>query len=179
MAIALPAAGRVLLSWGVAITQAVNDLLAADTLLAADRPTAQLRHGISVNIPPNQWTPLEYNQAHVDSHGGWNSAAPTRYTAQQPGWYLIAGACGWNPTATTGMRGVRWRTNGTTVLDVCEVLLPAAASVMVVPARTMLVALNPGEYIEMQVFQSATVPVATFGGFNTGGSMTIHWVRRR
>ncbi|MGH3373200.1 MAG: hypothetical protein ACRDP6_00530, partial [Actinoallomurus sp.] len=68
--------------------------------------------GGSQTIPTGAgtWTSINWTTSGktVDNYGGWNSATPSRYTAQRAGLYLVAGLASTpDPTTNSGYRAVR------------------------------------------------------------------------
>jgi hypothetical protein len=175
VAVAMPAPGRILLSWGTALTQAVNDLLAADILLAANRPTFHIRHGLSQNFGSGQWTWVDFNLVEIDSHGGYDAAHPARYTAKVRGWYRLSGGIGWWEQ-TGGYRGIRWHKNEN-ILDSGEASQPFINGQASMTARTTMVALNVGDWVALQAMQGSGQTRPSIGGGPHGASMTVEYVR--
>jgi len=65
-------------------------------------PAFKLITTSTVTIPNNTFTAVTWNDPVLDSYGGWNSGAPTRYTAQVAGYYFLAGNTGWAPAVDNG-----------------------------------------------------------------------------
>lgn len=149
----LPAGSRALAEdfspWATGINNALNP------------PVAELRQTVSVNVTSGGTGVLmTFTAEDIDTDGGHDNAVnPGRYTSQVWGYYRIGGAVSFASNAT-GRRGCWWRRNGT-VLDGSEVVMAAGNNIVTVPARSKILELDVGEYLELIAFQDSGSTLAT------------------
>lgn len=142
-------------------------------------PIARLRQTSAQSITNNAWQAVNFNAEDIDTDGGHDNATNnTRWTCPRTGWYWIGGGVGFSPN-TTGLRGVRWAVNGT-ALNGGESLNPTSTSGSVgsrIAARSMLVNLTAGQYLEMECFQNSGGALNASVGSSDQPSMDIMFVR--
>lgn len=113
-----------------------------------------------------------------DGVGGHSTTMnPSRYTARYPGIYRVSGGVSFAAN-TAGSRGCAWLRNGS-VIDGSDVMIPAVTSASTasrVPARSMLIRLQEGDYLELGAFHNAGSALDTVTG-SAASSMSIEWVR--
>lgn len=110
------------------------------------------------------FTAFTFGAEDIDSDNMHSTSVNTsRITAVHPGWYRYGGG-GSLATNATGLRGLFWFVNGS-VLNASGVLLPAVSGNSTrLAARSDLVYLNVGDYLELQTYQTSG------GSLNTGVS---------
>lgn len=138
-------------------------------------PTALLRQTSPQSIPNSVWTSINFDVEDVDSDvdlaGGHSTSVNTsRYTARYPGWYLVSGGITWS---TAGFRPTRWAVNGVALIGTSI----GDSSSQNVPARTHLVYLAAGHFVELQGFQNSGGALNTAAdGADNESTMTVKWV---
>src|SRR5687768_6467817 len=136
----------------------------------------RLRQTVSQNLTSGTAAALTFTTEDVDSTGMHSTVSNTsRATAVYPGWYWTGGGACVAANATNA-RATQWAVNGTN-LDGSDAQIQASASgVTCVPARSILVYLNVGDYLELKAFQnSGTSPLATGVTGSNQSSMDLHW----
>lgn len=167
-------------STGMSSTSQLNQL--GDALqFALNPPLCQARQTVAQSIPNSTTTVVTFDTEDVDkspggSGGHDNVTNNSRFTAEYAGWYMLSG--GWSIAASaTGIRSAAWRVNGTVVAGsgVMFTSVSAAASSRI-PARTIVVFLNIGDYVELEAFQSSGGPLNTQVLGSEQPNMTVRWV---
>lgn len=152
----------------------VRDVL----LFLIGKPIAGLRQTAAQSIPNTTFTPVTFGAEDIDSANGHDNVTNnSRYTAVYAGWHLVAGGCGFVANVT-GRRILAWYVNGSAV-NGGQLSYPAtAANDADYPARTMLVFLAIGDYVELNVYQESG------GALNTASvtatlqaHMAVSWQR--
>lgn len=141
------------------------------------RPVAQLIQVAAQNLAVfPTYTPITFTTEAVDTANGHdNTTNPSRYTAAYPGWYCVSGAVSFAGSAT-GRRWLNWRVNGTVVPGSQVVVAASIAADISVPARTCLVFLNAGDYVELACTQDSGGVLATYvGSAEARATATIVW----
>jgi hypothetical protein len=111
----------------------------------------------------------------MDGIGGHSTVTNTsRYTARYPGWYRCGGGVMFVPSAT-GRRGASWAVNGTLLNGVEAIWSAASANETGVPARSVLVFLNAGDFVELFGFQNAGAGLSTAVASSQQPSAAITW----
>lgn len=134
-------------------SDAINDLL--------QPPVANLRQIVAQGLTSGVAAPVTFTAEDFDSHGGHSNVTNTsRYTFQRDGRYRISGGVCFAANAT-GRRGGWWLLNGA-IINGSESIIPAHASTVDVPMRSILIDVIVGDYLEMAAFQdSGTSPLNT------------------
>lgn len=146
-----------------------------------NKPAARLRQTSGQTPADNTWTAITFEvedwDTDPDGIGGHSTVTNTsRYTARYPGLYRLAGATVWTSNST-GSRGARWAVNGST-LNGSEISIPTVSGgVAAVPARSMLVTLAEGDYVELEGRQTSGGSLATYVGALAQSSADIVWER--
>jgi len=144
--------------------------------VVAIAPIATLRQTSPQPILNGTSTPLEFDVADVDNAGGWDPAAPTRWTAPVAGYYQISGGATFELNAT-GARTLHLRVNGGDQ-DGTGVAVSGSAAVSTrMPTRTVQLFLEAGHFVQMVAFQSSGVTLDTQTTGNEQSTMEIRWVR--
>ncbi len=154
-------------------------LLASVSRFATNPPRAELRATVVQLINNGAATPINFDTADVDTDidgvGGHNPAVnPSRFTARYPGWYEVSGGVVF--AAAAANRRVTWfKVNGVDVSGT-EAVTPGSAAGSVGPAaRSKLVYLAIGDYVELVAYQDSggalNTAVVTFEQPN----MTVRW----
>jgi hypothetical protein len=146
-----------------------------------NKPAAELRATATQSIGTGSYTALLFGTEDLDDDpagtGAHSTSADTsRYTAVYPGWYLVSGTCGFAANSS-GLRGLRWAKNGSAINGGEVFYPPTASSTPIYPARTKLIFLNVGDYVELQVFQSSGGNLNTSASSTDQPSMTVAWQR--
>ena len=147
----------------------IAEISALQTAVAALTPVeAKLQRTTVQSIPNNSNTPVQWsNPALLDTHGGWSSGAPSRWTCPSgcAGWYDYNGILSFANNATS-TRAVHLLKNGSNV-DGTQVILNGSASSSVLSMFFAgKVQLAVGDYIEVNAFQLSG------GALNTGSGLT-------
>lgn len=101
------------------------------------------------------------------------SVVGSRLTVGAAGRYLAAGVVGWASNGT-GYRTARWLVNGAAAGYDTRVFPQAGQFAM--PAPTLLLALDAGDYVELQVTQSSGGSLNAAPDGNDGASASLAWV---
>lgn len=147
---------------------------------ALQAPTiARLRQTVAQSLTNTVWGAITFTTEDVDTAGAHDTVTnPSRWTCPASGWYWIGGGVGFAAN-TTGIRGVRFAINGTAV-NGSESLAGASPSGSVgnrQPARSMLIQLTAGQYLEMEAFQSSGGALNTSVASTEQPSLDIMFVR--
>lgn len=160
---------------GVVPVEKLQQLSAVETFLLSP-PIAVLLQSVAQSLTSATFTSLTLDVETVDSAGGHDTVTNTsRYTAVYPGWYEVGGGTGYAANVT-GRRGARWAVNGTAI-NGSGVLIPTNSSgTTQVPARTIQVYLNVGDYVELQGYQDSGGALNTAVSTDQQSCMSIRWV---
>lgn len=146
------------------------------------KPAAKLRQSVSQAFTTGVWAGLTFGVEDLDDDpdgvGAHSTSSNTaRYTARYSGWYLCGGGCSW-ANNTTNRRGIRWAVNGSSVLGT-EVLMQSTSgsNVNSTVAKTMLVRLDEGDYVELQAMQDSGGALGTTITVDNQPSASITWDR--
>lgn len=143
-------------------------------LFLLSKPIAHLRQTTSQSISNGVATALTFNTESVDSAGGHSTSSNTsRYTAVYPGWYRVSSAVAMVVQAT-GIYEVGWLINGTS-LDGATLAVTAASTLAGPAARTLLVYLGVGDYVELYVFQTSGGALGTYVATTHQPCMSLIW----
>lgn len=166
---------------GVVTTSEDNSFIRDPLLFLLNRPAAELRQTVVQSIPNVTWTSITFTTEDLDTDpagtGGHDNVTNTsRFTAVYAGWYRLSGGVEFAVNAT-GQRAAAWAVNGT-LLNAGRTLIGATAALgMGVPARTKLLFLNVGDYVELQVYQNSGGALNTAVVAEGAPSMTVVWER--
>lgn len=167
---------------GVVSTSSEMNTFVRDPLLFLfSKPAAELRQTVAQSIPNVTWTSITFDVEDLDSDpagtGGHSTSSNTsRYVAVYAGWYRVSGGVEFAINAT-GQRACAWAVNGTLVAASRTLISATAALGMGVPAKTKLVFLNIGDYVEMQVYQNSGGALNTAVVAEGAPSMSVVWER--
>ncbi len=142
-----------------------------------DRPYAFLRQTVAQNFSAATFTAVTFTTEDFDSVNGHNAVANTsRYTCQAgfDGVYRLAGQVDF-ATNTSGSRTSRWSKNGT-ALNAGQGPGFDAGATSLAAARTMLVRLAAGDYVELEGYQSSGATLATNVAGEFQSSMSVEWI---
>lgn len=167
------------------IAAATEDLgLAVETELQRieNPPVAHVRQSTLQTLTHNNWASLIFQQDDIDTHNGHLTGLTDnqrRYTCPT-GWggvYEFGGGVAFAANGT-GQRWCRWARNGTELNGSGANMDAAAAGQTLLVARTIQVALVPGDYVELQALQTSGINVDTYVGVGYAQStMTVKWLR--
>lgn len=134
-------------------------------------PIAELRQTGAQTLTTGVWTSLTFDAEVVDSAGGHSTSSNTsRYTAVIAGYYLLSGGAGFASNAT-GLRGVRWAKNGSSIDSSGTTEPTGSGNNMAYPARGILVQLSVGDYVELQAVQTTGGNLGTsVAGYEQSGA---------
>jgi hypothetical protein len=119
----------------------------------------------SIPTGAGTWTPINFSDSAgilADTYGGWSSSTPTRYTAQQAGWYWVSGTVCFASNAT-GNRGLRIAKNGGAVQGTGTLVGGAAsgqATAIATPVRKVYLN-GTGDYVEIHALQTSGAALST------------------
>lgn len=167
---------------GLATSSEMNSFVRDPVRFLLNKPAANVRQTTAqTGIVTAVFTSVTFTTEDLDSDpdavGGHDTGTNTsRFVAQYPGWYRVAGAVAWANNAT-GQRGTRWAVNGTALNASAILLATISGNVTVVPARTMLVSLGAFHYVELQGYQTSGGNLDMFVSAEYSSSMSVEWVR--
>lgn len=102
---------------------------------------------------------ISWNEIELDVDGGWDAGDPTRWTAQEAGWYMAQGATGFNAATGGSFREAVWYVNGALASRSRSGLYFATGSVpntaMAIPGRDFPRLMEAGDYIELIAAQNS------------------------
>jgi hypothetical protein len=167
------------------------DILDTNLKLVSDattltRPIAQLRNTTVTNIANNTANLVVVFQSEdFDTHNGHDPVTnPSRWTcpASQGGTYRVSGRVGWTAKASTGTTDIRAASlykNGAQINATSDQIraLDQATTQPVNLIVPTLIALVPGDYLELNAFQNSGAALDTFVGGGLSSMITIEWVR--
>lgn len=129
--------------------------------------TAKLRQTVAQTIANATWTALTFDVEDIDTHAG-HSGTSSRWTCPTGlgGTYELTGGVSWVPNAT-GQRWCRFYKNGVEIEGSGANIDANASQPTLTVARSTLVVLAPGDYVELYAFQSISPanPLATYVAF--------------
>lgn len=136
----------------------------------------RLRQTVSQNLTSGTAAVLTFDTEDVDSTGMHSTVSNTsRATAVYPGWYRTGGG-GCVAANGTNARTTIWSVNGTNVNGGDAQIQASSSGITAVTARSILVYLNVGDYLELKLFQnSGTTPLATGVAGSNQSSMDLTW----
>ncbi|WP_433537601.1 hypothetical protein ACQPZK_07600 [Micromonospora sp. CA-249363] len=143
-------------------------------------PLARLRQTVAQAIPNITATALTFTTEVVDNDidgvGGHSTTTnTTRWTARYPGWYRVSGGCAF-ANNSTGFRLLSWSVNGSIIPGVDVLLAAVSGNTTRIPARTAVIYLNEGDYLELKAYQSSGGSLNTAVGSDEQASMDVLWV---
>jgi hypothetical protein len=146
-----------------------------------NKPAAELRQTVAQSIPNGALTALTFTTEDLDddpagSGGHSTSVNTTRFTAVYAGWYLIGGVVAFTASAV-GTRATAWAVNGTNVNSSSVLVSASSAFGARIPAPSMRVFLNVGDYVELLAFQSTGGALNTEVAGEAASRMSIAWDR--
>lgn len=136
----------------------------------------RVRQTVSQNLTSGSAAAITFTTEDVDTTGMHSTVSNTsRATAVYPGWMRTGGAVCIGSNATNA-RVTQWAVNGTNLDGGDTQIMASSSGVTIVPARSMLVYLNVGDYLELKGFQnSGTSPLATGVSGSNQSSMDLTW----
>lgn len=165
---------------GVVTTSEDNTYIRDPIRFLLNRPRAELRQTVFQTLTTGVTAAVTFDVEDVDADpsgaGGHSTSANTsRYTAVYAGWYLCGGGVGFAANVT-GQRAAVWAVNGT-LLNGAQIMEQAtSASNNKVPARTKLILLNVGDYVELHALQTSGGNLNTDVTASGQSSMSVLWV---
>jgi hypothetical protein len=141
-------------------------------------PVCQARQTVSQSLATATWTSLLLDTEDLDSDGAHSTVTNTsRFTTQVAGTYLCAGGVG-HASNATGYRGACLAVNGTFVNGSVQFANAVNGQITGLATRTMLIALNAGDYLEVQGFQNTGGALGTAVTTQQQSHLTAHLVSR-
>ncbi|MFI6266164.1 hypothetical protein [Micromonospora sp. NPDC051006] len=142
-------------------------------------PRAKLRQAVAQTLTTGVLTALTFTAETVDTDldgiGGHSTSSNTsRYTARYPGWYQISGGCTFASSAT-GIRLLRWAVNGTNILGNDVLVGAVSGNTTRISARTELVPLDIGDYVELFAQHTAGANLNTNVSAEEQSTMNVIW----
>lgn len=131
-------------------------------------PVAQLRQTVAQSVATATYTSATFTTEDLDTLGGHSTSVNTSRWTCPTGWagaYLLSGG-GKFVTNVTGSRSAQWAKNGSAIAG-SESPGFAADDTSTFAARTIVVVLAVGDYVEMQIRQSSG------GSLNTDVATTV------
>ncbi|MEH0973974.1 hypothetical protein V6U77_22870 [Micromonospora sp. CPCC 205546] len=140
-------------------------------------PLAQLRQSVSQSLANATWTTITFDAEDLDTAGGHSTSSNTgRYTAQRTGHYQLSGAVSFGPNAT-GARWCKWMKNGSELASSGANMAPAPGGQTLLTARTIVVRLVVGDYVELQAYQTSGGSISTYPDVPYAApSMSVRWI---
>jgi hypothetical protein len=125
--------------------------------------------GTSQSIPSGSDTAaqaIQWDTVDMDILGGWSAAQPTRWTAPRSGWWLLAGAVGFDRSTGGNTRECVWYVGGGAIsMGRARTFGGTMADVPVtVEARTVPRLLTAGQYVELVPAHNAGAALTTATG---------------
>lgn len=165
---------------GVATTSEANAYIRDPISFLLRPPRAMLRQTTLQTLTTGASAAIQFQTEDIDDDvdgtgGHDNVTNNTRWTARYPGRHLLGGGVGFAASAT-GRRGVWWRVNGSVVNGTASVLTATATLEHALPARSISVYLNAGDYVELAGYQESG------GNLNTSvtdiyqSTMSVLWI---
>lgn len=165
---------------GVYSTSEANTYLRDPLLFLMKRPMARLRQIVAQSIPSGAFTPITFTFSDVDQDyltaanaGHSNSVNTSRYTANFAGWYLATGGVSFAVNAV-GVRAAYWYVNGTPANGVESMGATVGTVNFGTVARSELIYLNVGDYLELNAYQTSGAGLNTVAGATGVGASTMN-----
>lgn len=164
---------------GVVDGSDLNNLVVDPLLFLLKRPMARLRQIVAQSINSGAFTPITFTTHDVDQDwaggtGHSDSVNTSRYTANYGGWYQLSGGVSFAVNAT-GVRGAYWYVNGSPANGVESMGASAASVNFGTVARTELLYLNAGDYVELNAYQTSGSPLNTVVSGVAMSTMNVIW----
>lgn len=131
-----------------------------------NHPVCRARATVTQTIANNSWTSVNLGAEDVDTHGMHSIASATSRFVVPAGYggiYELSGGVSWASSAT-GQRWTRWARNGTEIDGSGNNINANSAGQTLADARTITVSLAPGDYVELQAFQTSGGNLDTYVG---------------
>lgn len=167
---------------GLATSSEMNTYFRDPIDFLMNRPAARVRQTATQTITTGTLTSITFTTEDLDDDPAGTGAHSTsvntsRYTAVYPGWYQVSGVVSFAANAT-GVRAASWAVNGTAI-NASASAIPnnGAATIVDVPAPTIQVFLNVGDYVELQGYHERGANLDTFVSGQHASSMDVQWVR--
>lgn len=149
---------------GATLGQDLANKLETELTRIDNPPLAQLRQTVAQTLTNNAWTAINLQTEDIDTSNGHSTITNiSRYTAPKAGKYELAGGVAYAGSAA-GQRWSRWAKNGVDLPGSGANMDATAAGQALLVARTILVVLAAGDYIELQALQSSGGNLDTYVG---------------
>jgi hypothetical protein len=150
-------------------------LLGSVTSGGSRRGSAEVTQSISQAIPDSAWTDVTFNAESLDYDNSHSTVTNTaRFTAQTAGWYQFSGSVGFQSSGAGSRRGTQWAVNGA-IVDGSQAMVPTVAAALKVPATTMKIYLNAGDYVTLQAWQDSGANLNTSTTAGNKSALSVEW----
>lgn len=158
------------------LTLAELNALVAAISFNLNPPIARLRQTSAQSLTNGAPTAITMDTHDEDSVNGHSTSSNTsRYTAVYAGWYRVSGGVSY-AVNSTGVRAAYWYVNGS-VINGSEAMGPSSTAVFhSTSARSTLVYLNVGDYVELYGYQTSGAGLNTAVSGQSSSSMSVEWV---
>lgn len=151
-----------------------NPLVSQPLTFLLSKPRFRARVTVAGNPAKNTVTFVPWDQVDEDNYTGWSAGDKTRYTAQQPGWYMVSATVALSGTGATGtvmeptcaVNGTSQTGFGSNGWTGQAVYIPLAAPMAV--SNYWEVYCSVGDYIQIGCFYS-NEPAANLAWNTTAG----------
>lgn len=158
------------------LTDAILYLLGSATSGGSKKPLCHLRQTVSQTPATGVWTAVTFDTEDVDYDSSHSTVTNTdRFTAATTGWHHVEGGAEW-PANATGRRGVRFTVAAAAINGSGSVLPAGVAAQVTTPSRGLLIFLNAGDILRMEIFQDSTVGLATVVVAPNQSTMSVYLV---
>jgi hypothetical protein len=139
-------------------------------------PYALFKQTTAQSFTNGVWTAITWQSIAIDTHGGWVSTNPSRYTAVVPGWYRVTAQADFTASAAGGFRSIAVQVNG--VNDAAHRFakqqLQSYGSADDARWTSTVVRLNAGDFVEAIVYASAGA--GTLAAVDGQPRMSVRWI---
>lgn len=140
-----------------------------------NEPLLRISQTATQTLTTGVWTAIAMDTSVTDLTGMHSNVTNnTRATAVTAGWYWPAGVVAFAASAT-GTRGARFAVNGTVVQGSSGFGPPTAAGSIAVPAVSLPIFLNIGDYVEIQGVQNSGGNLATLSASDLDSTLSLTW----
>ena len=133
---------------------------------------AQMRQTVTQTLSDGVFAAITFTTEDADTDGGHDTGSNTsRYTCQTAGWWELTGGVAFVASATN-QRLLQWKKNGTAI-NGSGVRINGAANGNAMAARTIMVNLSVGDYVELFAHQNTGGNLDTLSSADMMSSMTV------
>jgi len=165
---------------GLETSSEMNSYIRDPIAFLLSSPRAELRQTAAQTFTTGVSAAVQFNAEDVDTGpsgtgGHDNVTNNTRYTAVYAGWYQISGAVSFAVSAV-GDRYCWWSVNGADVNGSLTFTAGDGTAICAITARTKMVFLNVGDYVELIGFQDSGGNLLSSVSTREQPSMSVRWV---